>query len=263
LILFRRSIIEGKIAAKVLLSLTAAVVLLIAAPRLWAVPELAGRARILAGTVAVDRGGEQEILKADDPLFVKDRIITGPQSSAEIVFVDESRMKLAADTYLEITDYLYKPAEKTRQGLISLTYGRVRFAMRDFQEFRDRRFRVLTRTAVVGSSDTDFIVAYDRERPRDEVCRDGLMTALCLEDSVVVISLEFPEKPAVLTSNMISRVCGPNIPAPPRFATPAELAGIRAGLDLAGETRITPPGDHCITDKRTPRIESAAPQSSM
>ena len=59
----------------------------------------------------------------------------------------------------------------------------------------------------------------------------GLSAALCLENSIIVISLEFPDKPTLLTAKMISQVCGANFPTPPRFATPAELARIRAGLD--------------------------------
>jgi hypothetical protein len=181
--------------------------------------------------VTFERAGKLEALQAGDPVFIKDRIMTGPESSAEIVFADNSRMKIASNTDLEITGYLYNPAEKIRQGLISLTSGKARFTVEDLQEFNDRRFRVQTRTAIVGSRDTDFIVAYDPELPRDEVCRDGLSAALCLENSIIVIGLEFPDKPALLTAKMISQVCGANFPTPPRFATPAELARIRAGLD--------------------------------
>lgn len=215
---------------------------LLAAPQLPAAPELAARADILTGTVTVERAGKQEALKAGDPVFIKDRILTGAGSSAEIVFIDQSRMKLAADTSLEIAEYVYDRSERIRQGLISLTYGKARFAVQDLQEFNDRRFRVQTGTAVVGSLDTGFIVAYDRELPRDEVCRGGLATALCLENSIIVFSLEFPGKPALLTANMMSQVCGPNLPVPPRFATAAESARILAGLDRIGNTKITPPG---------------------
>jgi hypothetical protein len=181
--------------------------------------------------VTFERAGEQGFLKDGGPVFVKDRIITGLESYAEIVFVDESRMKLAANTDLEISGYVYDPAGKTRQGLISLTYGRARFAMRELQEFGDRQFRVQTPVGVAGSSDTDFIVACDRERPKDEVCPGGLMSALCLEDSVIVFGLEFPNKPSLLAPHMMSQVCGPNMPTPPRFVTPTELAAILAGLD--------------------------------
>lgn len=231
----------GKIAAKILFSLTAAIAFLLAAPQVWAEPEPAGRTEILTGTVGVERAGKQEAIKPGDPVFVKDRIFTGADSSAEIVFIDRSRMKLAADTSVEIADYLFNPAEKIRHGLISLSSGKARFAVEDLPEFNDRRFRVQTRTAVVGSRDTDFIVAHDRELPRDEVCREGLATALCLENSIIVSSLEFQDKPALLTAKMMSQVCGPNLPAPPRFATAAELARILAGLERIGNKKLTLP----------------------
>jgi len=228
-------------ASKVLLSLTA-IAFLLGAPQLPAAPELAARVDVITGTVTVDRAGKQEALKAGDPVFVKDRISTGAGSSAEIVFIDQSRMKLAADTTLEIAGYVYNRSEKIRQGLISLTYGKARFAVQDLQGFNDRRFRVQTGTAVVGSLDTVFIVAYDRELPRDEVCLGGLATALCLENSIIVFSREFPGKPALVTANMMTQVCGPNLPAPPRFASAAELARILAGLDRIGNKQITAPG---------------------
>jgi hypothetical protein len=196
--------------------------------------EFAGRTGVIAGTVTVERAGGQETLKAGDPLFIKDRILTGAGSSVEIVLVDRSRVKLAPHSSLEITEYLYNPNEKVRYGLISLAFGKARFTVQDFQEFNDRRFRVLTETAVVWSLDTDFIVTYDPELPRDEICRGGLANALCLENSILVSSLVFQDRPALLTANMISQVCGPNPPAPPRFVTAAELARMLTGLDKIG-----------------------------
>jgi hypothetical protein len=230
-----------KISAKIVCPLAAAVALLLAASPLWAAPGLAGRADVLTGTVTVESAGGKRALETGDSVFVGDRLVTAPASSAEVVFVDESRMKLAPNTDLEITGYLYDPDVETRQGLISLAYGRARFSMRDLHRLGEKRFRVLTRTAVIVSGDTDFIVALDREHARDEVCRDGLLSVLCLGNSVVVVSLEFPGSPAVLSSKMISRVCGPNMAAPPRFATPAELSAILAGLDRIGNTGITLP----------------------
>ena len=142
---FRSSNIDGRIAARTFFYAAAAIAFLLAAHRVWAVPKPAGRVEILRGTVTVERVGKLETFKAGDPVFVKDRIITGPDSSAEIVFVDKSRMKIAPNTDLEISEYLYDPAEKIRQGLISLTSGKARFAVEDLREFNDRRFRVRTR----------------------------------------------------------------------------------------------------------------------
>lgn len=228
-------VLAGRFPRKSIFALAAAV-LLLAAPQLWAAPEPAGKADILTGTVTVERAGTQDVLKPGDPLFLKDRIKTGTGSSAEIVFVDMSRMKLAANTNLEITEYLYNPAEKTRQGLISLTSGKARFAVQDLQDFRDRRFRVQTRTAVVGSRDTDFIVAFDPNVP------GGLLVAFCLENSIVVFSLDSPDKLVLLTANMISQVYGLNLPTPPRFATGAERSALMSELEQMLNMHIPIPG---------------------
>ena len=216
---------------KSIFALAAAALLTVTTPQARAEPRLAGRAELVTGTVTVERAGGQETLKPGDPVFIKDRILTGAGSSAEIVLVDQSRVKLAAHSCLEITEYLYNPTEKVRRGLISLAFGKARFGVQDLKDFNDRRFRVLTDTAVIGSLDTDFIVTYDPELPRDEVCRGGMANTLCLENSILVSSLGFQDRPTLLTANMISQVCGPNPPTPPRFATPAELARIMSGLD--------------------------------
>ncbi|SPF40506.1 Solute binding protein-like (fragment) [Syntrophobacter sp. SbD1] len=196
--------------------------------------EIAGKAEIVTGVVSIERAGRSEPLEAGGPVFVKDSIVTGADGSAEISFVDQSRMKLAPGANLEITEYRYNRAEKIRYGLISLKLGKARFAVQELQDFNDRRFRVKTGTAIVASRDTDFIVDFEPEMPRDEVCRHGLTTALCLEDSIVFSSPGFQDKPALLTAYMTGQACGPDLPAPPRFATAAEFAGIIAGLERIG-----------------------------
>jgi len=222
--------------------LTTLALVVAAGNRQGATLEIAGRAEILTGKVTVERAEGQQTLMAGGPVFVKDRILTGPQSSAQIVFGDESRIKLAADTSFEITGYQYYPAQKIRHALISLASGKARFFVQDLQEFNEQGFRIRTQTAIVASRDTDFIVSYDPQLPKDEVCRKGLTNAFCLKNSIIVYSLAFQDKPVILTANMISQVCGPNPPSPPRFITPAELARIQAGLDRTGNSGSNPYG---------------------
>jgi hypothetical protein len=201
--------------------------------------EVAGRVLSLAGTVTVERLEKQESLKTGDPVFVKDRIVTSSGSSALILFIDQSWAELAPETGLKIVEYQFKPVEKIRYGLVSLDFGKAGFSVREFQQFDDRRFRVLTETALISCRDTRFIVSYIPEPPRDEVCRPGLTNALCLEDSIIVTSLGFQERPVVITARMMSQVCGANPPAPPRFATMSESSRMMDGLD-----RIRTPGSN-------------------
>jgi hypothetical protein len=242
LVLSERIKLKGLSLQRHILTLTALALLVVAVNRPVAANEVAGRAETLTGKVIVERAAGQETLEAGDPVFVKDRIITAPGSSAEIVFLDESRTQLAAETTLEITGYQFDSTQKIRHAFIFLTSGKARFSVRDLPEFDDRRFRVQTETAFVASRDTDFIVSYEPELPRDEVCRGGLTNAFCLEHSIVVYSLMFQDKPSLLTVNMISQVCGPHLPTPPRFITAGESARIRAGLDQIGDGGNGPSG---------------------
>ncbi|MHC1724878.1 MAG: FecR domain-containing protein [Syntrophobacteraceae bacterium] len=220
-------------------SLFLAALFLFGATYAWSAEQV-GRADSLTGKVSVERAGRQDSLKPGDPLFLKDRIRTGADSSAEIVLADESRVKLAANTTLEITEYLYNPTEKTRSGLLSMMSGKARFAVQDLQDFRDKRFRVQTQTAVVGSRDTDFIVASEPGALKDAACREGLVEAFCLENSIVAFSRDFPDKPVLLTANMLSQMCGRNLPTPPRFATAAERGRLVAGVDRIGRLNPAP-----------------------
>ena len=220
-------------------SVLLAVLFVVGAACAWAADPV-GRADNLTGKVSVEREGRQDALRPGDPLYLKDRIRTGADSSAEIVLADESRVKLAANTTLEITEYLYNPNEQTRQGLLSMMSGKARFAVQDLQDFRDKRFRVQTQTAVVGSRDTDFVVSSQPDVLKDAACRDGLVEAFCLENSIVAFSREFPDKPVLLTANMLSQVCGRNMPTPPRFATAAERGRLVAGVESIGRLRPAP-----------------------
>ena len=211
--------------------------LVMSAHQAAAAVDVAGRAEIIAGAVSIERGGRQETLKAGDTVFVLDRITTGAGSSVEVVLSDGSRMKLAADTGLEITAYEYDLARKTRHAFISLITGKARFFVQDFQEFDDRRFRVQDQDSRRRKPRYGLHRFLEPELPRDEVCRGGLTDALCLENSIIVTGLKFQDKPALTTARMMSQVCGPHLPTPPRFAAPAELARIKAGLDRIGDAK--------------------------
>jgi hypothetical protein len=208
----------------------------------WCLSVPAGSAGFIRGDVSVEREGRQSVLAQGDSIFVEDRLRTGPGGSIEVVLVDESRIKLAENTFIEVTEYQYDPTKKLRHAHMSLFNGKVQFIVQEFQEFDDTRFRVETQVAVVESRDTDFIVVSQGEAASDAVCRDGLVEVLCVENAVVVLSSDFVENLVVLAPNMISRVCGHSLPTPPRFAGANELASILKGLDEEGNVMMHPSG---------------------
>ena len=128
-----------------------------AAPELWA-QEPVGKVVAVTGTVQVERNGQKQLATTGDPVFLLDKWNTKADGIAEIVFTDTSHIRLTPNTFLEITEYLYRPEDKQRVSLFSLIAGKARFIVKALQDFKDQRFRVQTQTAIVGTRGTDFIV---------------------------------------------------------------------------------------------------------
>ena len=213
---------------------------LLASSSAWAA-EPVGNVESIVGTVQVEREGRTLPAKAGDPVYLLDKWQTRAQSSAEIVFVDNSRVKLAAATVLEITEYVYNPREQKRESLFSMLVGKARFLVQDLQGYKEKRFRVQTQTAIVGTRDTDFVVGVVPEPPVGGVCREPFVEAYCVENAIIMASRNRPDKPVILTSNMISQACGSELPTPPRFATAAERARMIRGVEkIGGKTEIGP-----------------------
>ena len=240
---------------RLFLTLCLAAFLICQADYVLSSPLRAGSAEFIRGEVSVEREGRQSALRQGDAILVQDMLRTGPDGSAELVFADGSRVMLAENTSLEIVEYLYDPAVKIRHVLVSLVSGKARFAVEDFQEYDDKRFRVETPISVIGSRDTDFIVAYQGEVPTDAVCRGGLVEAFCLENSIIVFGNDFVDKPVVVIANMISRVCGRDLPTPPGFITPSERSSILKGLEEMGNGIALPAGSPRITGGLPPGAE--------
>jgi hypothetical protein len=76
----------------------------------------------------------------------------------EILFMDESRIRMAPNTTLEITEYLYQPEKKKRKGLLSLWAGKARFIVNDLVDFAQKDFEVRTQAGIAGTRGTDFVM---------------------------------------------------------------------------------------------------------
>jgi len=124
-----------------------------------AASEPVGQATQLTGTVEVERDGMVRTAAVGEPVYLHDKWSTHSESKVELGFLDNSHVKMAPNTALEITEYLYKPQEKQRQSLLSMASGKARFLVQELQDFKQKRFQVQTQTAIVGTRDTEFIVS--------------------------------------------------------------------------------------------------------
>lgn len=101
--------------------------------------------------------GQEEPLKVGASLMAGDRIRTGPDSVAILIFTDEGRISLRADSELLIRHYQIDPAGvKTRIDL-ELIKGTVRQISGNGSRTQPDRYRLNTPIAVIGVRGTDFL----------------------------------------------------------------------------------------------------------
>jgi hypothetical protein len=131
----------------------------------WLIPQPAlaanavvGKTSALTGSVSIQREGRSWQLQVGEDIHLHDQLQTGIDSRVEILFMDESRVRMAPNTTLEITEYLYQPEKKKRKGLLSLWAGKARFIVNDLVDFAQKDFEVRTQAGIAGTRGTDFVM---------------------------------------------------------------------------------------------------------
>ena len=135
--------------------------------------EAVGEVVSFRGIVRIEREGNSWQVEVGEAVHPKDRLQTEADSRVEIVFVDASRVRIAPDSTLEITEYLYQPSEKKRKSLLSLWAGKARFIVSDLVDFMQKGFVVQTPNGTAGVRGTDFIVRVREVRPEQIVLTGG------------------------------------------------------------------------------------------
>jgi len=127
------------------------------------------------GIVRVEREGKSWQVTVGEEIQLHDQLKTGTDSRAEILFVDESRVRMAPNSTLEITEYLFKPVERKRKSKLSLWAGKARFIVNDLFGFKEKGYVVQTQNATAGTRGTDFVVEYSlADVPRSQARHPAL-----------------------------------------------------------------------------------------
>lgn len=101
--------------------------------------------------------------KKDLPIFQDDTIITLKEGRIELLLSDGSKMTLASSTKLIISRHVYNTNFKTRSSFVEMTFGKVRFVVRKLTGFKQSKFNIKTKTAILGVRGSDFVVFADDE----------------------------------------------------------------------------------------------------
>jgi len=191
--------------------------------------EPVGTISFLKGSATHSREGFSGKISEGDSVYLKDRIKTDTDSIAEISFLDDSMITMGSSSELEITEYIYHPEKKAREGLFSLLAGKARFFVQTLQNFKQKKIRVQTQTAVVGTRDTDFLVW---------VQSPEITLAACIENSITFSNRFSPDQQVILSDYMFSQIQGINHPTPPDFMSSEKMAEVLGELrELRGKPR--------------------------
>jgi hypothetical protein len=193
--------------------------------------EPVGKAESLKGGVAVERESYAGPASVNDPVYLRDNWQTQENSGAELVFVDDSRIQMGPRASLEITEYLYQPQEKTREGLISMMSGKVRFVVQDLQDYKQKRMRVQTQTAVVGTRGTDFVVW---------IVSPEITRVLGISNDIDFCNVRIPGACVTVSPNMISEVRANVVPTAPSVAPPEVIKEMTKGVEKISTTPAPP-----------------------
>jgi hypothetical protein len=101
--------------------------------------------------------GQEEPLKVGASLMAGDRIRTGSDSVAILIFTDEGRISLRADSELLIRHYQIDPAGVKTRIELELIKGTVRQISGNGSRTQPDRYRLNTPIAVIGVRGTDFL----------------------------------------------------------------------------------------------------------
>jgi hypothetical protein len=111
------------------------------------------------GTVAVIRAGVEHSVEPGQLLFATDTVVTGPLSSAGIVFQDGTVLTLGAATSIEVKGYLFNPKEEQYGFELYMKKGEVIYSSGKLGKLAPEKVNVKTPRATVGVRGTRFILS--------------------------------------------------------------------------------------------------------
>jgi hypothetical protein len=122
----------------------------------------------LAGEVQIQKAGENDWLPVEKgmPLEQKDRLKTGSDAYAEILYDDGSIVKMEANSELTLEEVSADSRSKKIASKISLWFGRLLLNIVSFTHSQSR-FSVKTPTVVAGVRGTEFVVESLTEEQSD------------------------------------------------------------------------------------------------
>jgi hypothetical protein len=156
------------------LSLSKLAVLLLAGafiPAAAQAQEASGKAvSVIPDAEALRTAAQVRILMPDQPVFMGDRVKTGPRGEAQLLFSDETRLVVGPDSTLLVERYLLKGENTVSNFTVNALRGSFRFITGDSPK---NAYAIKTPTATIGVRGTQFDLAIGANGETHLVLFDG------------------------------------------------------------------------------------------
>lgn len=140
---------------KIILSLLIVVLL---APSAAFAQDFVGGLRKVTGPGTIIRDGQQIIARDGIRIKMGDKIITGVNGALGVIFTDNTRISLGANSEINIDQYVFQPAQGTFSFLTELVHGTASYISGAIGKLSPNSVKFKTPTAVVGIRGTSFLV---------------------------------------------------------------------------------------------------------
>lgn len=112
----------------------------------------------VSGAVQLHRFNRQQALKEGDSLLASDRLVSGADGMAAVVFRDGTRLTVGASTDLQLRRYAFEPKAEDYAFDLYLAKGRTVYASGKIGKLAPQSVRLETPTATVGVRGTRLIL---------------------------------------------------------------------------------------------------------
>ncbi|MEW6409937.1 MAG: FecR family protein [Nitrospirota bacterium] len=183
---------------------------------------VAGKFTIIEGKVDLLKPGEKRAspVKEGDTVSVGDIVRTKSASKAQITFVDESTVNIGESSRLEITEFLFNPAEDKRSSVVKTFRGSVRSIVPKVFKAEGSRYEVNSTTAIAGIRGTDFVVI-SVPALTQVMALEGRVTVRNIDPKIVGVVTLGPKEATIVAIN--------RPPAPPLPVKPEQIQSVIQG----------------------------------
>lgn len=133
------------------------VILLLIPPAVFA-QEFVGGLRKVTGLGTIIRDGQQIIAKDGIRIKMSDKLVTGKNGALGIIFTDNTRISLGANSEINIDQYAFQPAQGKFTFLTELIQGTASYISGAIGKLSPKSVKFKTPTAIVGVRGTHFLV---------------------------------------------------------------------------------------------------------